>query len=142
MYERLRAGMALTRAAQEDSTTAKIILIVEDDKAIGEFIVQAIRQETPYQAIHFADGYEAWTRIHAQPLLPNLLILDYNLPVMTGVEFYDRLHANKEYEHIPALIVSAYPRLCKEAAKVRNLACLEKPFTLDALLNMIEKLIV
>lgn len=134
--------MAPTPAAQEDGTIAKTILIVEDDKAIGEFIVQVILQETPYQAIHFADGYEAWTHIHNQHRFPNLLILDYNLPVMTGVEFYDRLHANNEYEHIPALIVSAYPRLCQEAAKIRNLACLEKPFALDALLDMIEKLIV
>jgi DNA-binding response OmpR family regulator len=134
--------MAPTHAAQEDNTTAKVILIVEDDNAIGEFIIQVIQQETPYQAIHFADGYEAWTRIRNQRMLPNLLILDYNLPAMTGVEFYDRLHANKEYEHIPALIVSAYPRLCQEAAKVRNLACLEKPFAIDALLDMIEKLIV
>jgi CheY-like chemotaxis protein len=134
--------MAPTRAAQEDSTTLKTILIVEDDNAIGELIVQVIQQETPYQAIPCGDGYEAWTRIHTQHLLPNLLILDYNLPVMTGIEFYDRVHAHKEYEHIPALIVSAYPRLCREAAKVRNLACLEKPFALDTLLGMIEQLIV
>lgn len=134
--------MAPTRAAQIDGTTAKTILIVEDDNAIGEFIVQVIQQETPYQAIHFADGYEAWRRVHSQHLLPNLLILDYNLPLMTGIEFYDRLHAHKEYEHIPALIVSAHPQLCREAAKIRNLACLEKPFALDAFLDMIERLIV
>lgn len=134
--------MAPTRTAQVDGTTAKTILIVEDDDAIGEFIVQVIQQETSYQAIHFADGYEAWARIHNQSLLPNLLILDYNLPHMTGIEFYDRLHTNKEYEHIPVLIVSAHPQLCRDAAKVRNLACLEKPFALDALLGMIEKLIV
>lgn len=133
--------MPPTRAAQ-DGTTLKTILIVEDDDAIGELIVQVIQQETPYQAIHFTVSDEAWTCIHTLPLLPNLLILDYNLPGMTGVEFFDRVHANEEYEHIPALIVSAYPRLCKEAAKVRNLACLEKPFALDVLLNMIEKLIV
>lgn len=134
--------MAPTRATQEDGTITKTILIVEDDNAIGEFIVQVIEQETPYQAIRFADGYEAWTSIQDQPSLPNLLILDYNLPFMTGVELYDRIHASKEFEHLPALMVSAYPRLCKEAAKVRNLACLEKPFALDDLLNMIEKLIL
>ena len=134
--------MALTRAAQEDSTVTKTILIVEDDNAIGEFIIQVIEQETPYQAIRFADGYEAWTHIQNQALPLNLLILDYNLPLMTGVELYDRIHASKEFKHLPALIVSAYPRLCKEAAKVRNLACLEKPFALDDLLDMIEKLIV
>jgi DNA-binding response OmpR family regulator len=134
--------MAPPRSAQEDDTTVKTILVIEDDTAIGEFIVQAIQQETSYQAILFADGYQALTLMNNQPLLPNLLILDYNLPLMTGIEFYDRIHASKEYEHLPALIVTAYPRLCHEAAKARNLACLEKPFALDALFEMIGRLMV
>jgi DNA-binding response OmpR family regulator len=134
--------MAPPRSAQEDDTTVKTILVIEDDTAIGEFIVQAIQQETSYQAILFADGYQALTLMNNQPLLPNLLILDYNLPLMTGIEFYDRIHASKEYEHLPALIVTAYPRLCQEGAKARNLACLEKPFALDALFEMIGRLMV
>ncbi len=133
--------MAPTRTAQEDKTPSKTILVIEDDDGIGEFIVQAIQQETSYHAIRFTDGYEAWTLMQYRRLLPNLLMLDYNLPTMTGIELYDRIHARKEFEHIPALIVSASRNLCKEAAKVRNLACLEKPFALDDLLNMIERLI-
>ena len=75
-------------------------------------------------------------------LMPDLLILDYNLPVMTGIELYDRIHARKEFEHIPVLIVSAYHKLCKEVAQERNLPCLEKPFALDDFLKMVENLMV
>lgn len=134
--------MASTLAAQKNNTPIKTIVVIEDDDGIGEFIVQAIQQETSYHIIRFADGYEAWTLMQYRRLLPNLLILDYNLPTMTGIELYDRIHARKEFAHIPALVVSAHHKLCKEAAKIRNLACLEKPFALDDLLNMIEQLIM
>ncbi|MEO8973445.1 MAG: response regulator [Ktedonobacteraceae bacterium] len=133
--------MAYTHASLEADKNAKTILVIEDDDSIAEVVAMVIQQETPYQVIRFTDGYAAWTRMQYRRLFPDLLILDYHLPLMTGVEFYDHLHANKEYEHIPALILSAYRKLCNEAAKVRNLACLEKPFALDDLLNMIEQLI-
>ena len=134
--------MVTTHSARENDKNARTIVAVEDDDGIGEFIVQAIQQETPHQAIRFADGYEAWNLMQYRRLQPDLLILDYNLPLMTGIELYDRIHARKEFEHIPVLIVSAYHRLCKEVAKTRNLPCLEKPFALDDLLDMVEKLIV
>ena len=134
--------MTATHASRQADKNVKTILVIEDDDGIADFIVQAIQQETPYQAIRFADGYQAWTVMQYQRLLPNLLILDYNLPVMNGIELYDRIHARKEFEHLPALIISAYYKLCREAAKARNLKCLEKPFALDDFLNMIETLIV
>lgn len=134
--------MVTTSSASEGNKNTRTIVVVEDDEAIGEFIVQAIQQETPHQALRFADGYEAWNLMQYRRLTPDLLILDYNLPVMTGIELYDRIHAQKEFEHIPVLIVSAYHKLCREVAQERNLPCLEKPFALDDFLEMVERLIV
>lgn len=134
--------MTTTPTAQETEKNSKTIVVIEDDDGIAAFIVEAIRLEMPYQVIRFADGYEAWNVMLYQNLLPDLLILDYNLPLMTGIELYDHLHARKEFAHIPALVISAHLNVCKEAAKVRDLACLEKPFELNDLLDMIEKLIV
>lgn len=127
--------------AQETEKNTKTILVIEDDDGIAAFIVEAIQLETPYQVLRFADGYEAWNLMQYQRLLPDLLILDYNLPLMTGIELYDRIHARKEFAHIPALVISAYLNICKEAAKARHLECLEKPFALEDLLDMIEKLL-
>lgn len=134
--------MATTHSSIEENNNARTIVVVEDDDGIGDFIVQAIQQETSHRVVRFAEGYEAWNLMQYRRLLPDLLILDYNLPLMTGIELYDRIHVIKEFAHIPVLIVSAYHRLCKEVAKTRNLPCLEKPFALDDLLDMVEKLIV
>ncbi len=112
----------------------KTILVVEDDRSIASFIVEAIKQETSYQAFFAFDGYQALKIIHN--LKPDFLLLDYSLPSMNGLELYDHIHAMKELEHIPALLISADPPL--EEAKKRNIMCLQKPIELADLLQAIE----
>lgn len=120
----------------EDHSQAKTILVVEDDADIGEFLVQAILTETPYQALLAKDAFQALKVAH--DVKPNLLIFDYQLPHMNGIELYDQFHAMKELEDIPALIISAgLPE--KEIAK-RHITGLHKPLELSDLLNSIEKL--
>ena len=72
-------------------------------------------------------------------LKPDLIVLDYGLPHMNGLELYDRIHTMKELEHIPALMISAQPQV--EEAKKRKLMCLKKPIELAELLQAIEKLL-
>jgi CheY-like chemotaxis protein len=70
---------------------------------------------------------------------PNLFVLDYLLPRMNGIDLYDQLHATKELEDIPAIMMSA--NLPASEARKRKITCLKKPFELDELLQTIEKLI-
>ncbi len=118
---------------------AKTILIVEDDDSIAGLIVETIHQETQHVALRATDA------VHAQKVIdlfiPNLLILDYNLPGMNGIELYDSIHALHDFVHIPAFIVTAHQTVCAEDAKKRCLPCLKKPFELEDFLNTIESLI-
>ena len=122
---------------EEESSTVKTVLIVEDDESIGAFILRAILDETSHQAILVTDGHKAIETVKS--LKPNLMVLDYHLPRMNGIELYDNIHANKELEHVPAILMSA--RLPKNEARKRKITCLEKPFELDALLKTIDDLI-
>ncbi|TMD60025.1 MAG: response regulator [Chloroflexi bacterium] len=117
--------------------SVKTVLIVEDDQDIGSFILRAILYETSYQAIHVTDGYQALETVNT--VIPNLLLVDYHLPRMNGIELFDRLHTRKELEHVPVIMISA--RLPKEEARKRKITCLEKPFELDILLKTIDNLI-
>jgi CheY-like chemotaxis protein len=117
--------------------TVKTVLIVEDDQGIGSFILHAILDETSYQAILVPDGTQAIETV--KTVKPNLFVLDYHLPRMNGIELFDHLHALKELEHIPAILMSA--RLPKDEARKRKITCLEKPFELDTLLKTIDDLI-
>src|SRR5437763_12562375 len=83
----------------------KTILIIEDDTAIGSFLVEAIEQETAHQALLATDGYQALKIV--DDIKPGLFLIDYSLPYLNGLELYDRLHTTKKLEHVPALMLSA-----------------------------------
>ncbi len=125
-------------SAQKDPTAVKTVFIVEDDEAIGELLVQAIEQETSYQAVLASDGFQALKMLRT--VKPDLLILDYGLPEMNGLEFYDTIHAAKALEHLPVLIVSAETARIQKEIKARQLSQLQKPFELANLFQAIERL--
>ena len=120
-----------------DDVSVKTVLVVEDDTGIGNFLVQAILQETPYQAMLVADGFQAIKAV--TNIRPSLFILDYQLPRMNGIELYDQLHATKGLEHIPAMVISA--RLPRQEIEKRKIIAMSKPLELDDFLNTIEKLL-
>lgn len=127
---------------QEQSTSGvdeavKTILVVEDDNGIGTFLVQAITQETPHLALLVSDGFQALNAV--ANIKPSLFILDYQLPRMNGIELYDKLHASKEMENVPAIIISV--RLPKKEIEHRKIAGMSKPLELDDFLQLIEKML-
>ena len=77
-----------TRPRAEESGCEKSILMVADDDTIGAFLILALRQETPYAVRCVPDGFEALRAIHEDK--PDLLILDYQLPRMNGIDLYDK----------------------------------------------------
>ncbi len=130
--------MATDNSAQKDPTAVKTVFIVEDDEAIGELLVEAIQQETPYQAVLASDGFQALKML--QKVKPDVLILDYALPGMNGLEFYDAIHELKALEYLPVLVVSAEATRIQKEVKARQLSQLKKPFDLTDLLEAIERL--
>ena len=90
-----------TRPCAEESGCGKSILMVEDDGNIGAFLVLALRQETPYAVRWVSDGFEALRAIREDK--PDLLILDYQLPRMNGIDLSDKIHALPGFEHVPVI---------------------------------------
>src|SRR6266487_5338652 len=117
----------------EEYATTKMILVVEDDPDIGELLDLALTHETPYLALLVVDGLQALQVV--KDIKPDLLLLDYHLPRMNGLELYDYLHATKELEETPAIMLSA--DLPKKELHQRKLIGLKKPFELDQLLDTI-----
>lgn len=130
--------MNTDNSAQKDLTAVKTVFIVEDDEAIGPLLVQVIEQETSYEAVLASDGFQALKMLRT--VKPDVLILDYGLPDMNGLEFYDTIHADKALKHLPVLIVSAETVRIQKEVKARQLSQLKKPFELTTLLDAIERL--
>ena len=121
----------------QEHLSVKTILLVEDDVPIGEVLVQAITQETSYITVVAQSGEEALKKIES--IKPNLLILDYRLPGITGLDVYDHIHAIEEFERVPAMMISA--QLPVSELKKRTITGMNKPLDLDEFLQTIERLL-
>ena len=101
--------MSMPHASEQfwakESVSRKMILVVEDDAAIGALLVQLLVQETCYEALLVPDSFEALNVVH--DIKPDLLILDYQLPAMNGIQLCDHLHAMSQLEDVLAIVLSA-----------------------------------
>ncbi len=118
---------------------AKVILIVEDDEDIGTFLAAALQQETPYHPILVGDGFAALKAVH--DLKPDLVILDYQLPQMNGLEVYDQLRTRPELADVPAILMTAGIGMPRHDMEKRKIVGLSKPLELSMFLEMIDKLL-
>ena len=114
------------------------ILIVEDDEDVGEFLQQTIDELTPYQTIVVHDGYGALEK--ARQINPCLLLLDYKLPGLNGIEIYDHLQNIEETRGIPAIMMSA--SLPVEELQQRGIYQLRKPMDIGNVIRMITHALV
>ncbi len=109
------------------------ILIVEDDADIGHFLQQLIEDETPYNTVVIDDGLTALEK--APHINPCLMLLDYRLPGINGLELYDRLLGKSDIKHVPAIMMSA--TLPSKELEQRGIYQLRKPMDVGGVLRMI-----
>lgn len=80
------------------------IYIVEDDPNISEILEANLKREG-YQVRSIDDGEEALNQITKSP--PDLIILDLNLPSLSGIEICKYLRSNPATEDIPVIMLTA-----------------------------------
>ncbi len=79
------------------------ILLVEDDKNQRLLYEQELRQEG-YEILAAIDGKDALEKVEEQ--LPDIVVMDINLPRMDGIESMGRILSR--YKSIPIIINTAY----------------------------------
>ena len=84
--------------------TSPRVLIVEDEPAIAELLSVNLRHNG-FTPIWAEDGAAAQREIEAQ--LPDLILLDWMLPGMSGVEFAKRLRSEERTRSIPLIMLTA-----------------------------------
>ncbi|WP_372965221.1 phosphate regulon transcriptional regulator PhoB [Marinobacter sp.] len=84
--------------------TGKTVLIVDDEAAIREMIAVALEM-ADYDCLEAADAREAHTLIVDKQ--PDLILLDWMLPGVTGVELARRLKKDESTADIPIIMLTA-----------------------------------
>ncbi|MEK6782790.1 MAG: response regulator [Bacteroidota bacterium] len=66
------------------------IYLIEDDEIYAQFVKKALGQSNPQYKINtFTSAEDALKAINGK--LPDVMIVDYKLPGMSGIEFYDTI---------------------------------------------------
>jgi two-component system, cell cycle response regulator DivK len=108
------------------------ILIVEDDSDCRKMVMLFLRQ-SGYKTVEAATGLEAVSR--ARVTRPNLILMDLNMPAMTGDQATARLKADPSTRDIPVIVTTAfsYGPLVDRAITAGADEIVHKPFELKSL---------
>ena len=112
------------------------ILIVDDESAIRQMVCLALSQAN-YNCLEAADSTQAQEKILADK--PDLILLDWMLPGLSGVEYARRLRQQKLTQDIPVIMLTART---EEEDKIKGLDSgaddyITKPFSTRELLSRI-----
>jgi two-component system chemotaxis response regulator CheY len=81
------------------------ILVVDDQQPMRKTIVFILRQLGYRNVTCAEDGDIAWTCITSQPV--DLVLLDWNMPRMSGLSLLKRIRASEDYHKIPVVMITA-----------------------------------
>ena len=114
------------------------ILIVDDDADIVTVLEDRL-QASGYTTVIARDGQQALDQIEHEA--PNLILLDLDLPKLTGIEVLKRLSQIKHVEDLPVIVMTAHGSVnaAVEAMKEGAYDFLTKPLDKDHLLIVIRK---
>jgi CheY-like chemotaxis protein len=115
----------------------KMILTVIHDAVLRELLHLVIPRRTSYLIVSATTGSEAIA--FSQDVVPDLMLLDDDLPDSGVIELYDRLHSRKELRNVPTIIMSDRRPNMEIQIKQRGLVLLEKPFDPVTFVYVIER---
>jgi two-component system, cell cycle response regulator DivK len=115
---------------------SKTILIVEDN-ALNLKLFTDLFQSKGYRTVQATDGQEAVdAALHHRP---DLVLMDIQLPTMSGLEATAIIKADENSRHIPIIAVTAFA-LTSDEARAREAGCdgyVAKPVSVYQLLDLV-----
>ena len=121
-------------------TTTKTILVADDESHILHVVSLKLRN-AGFRVVTARDGQEAFEMAHAER--PDLLITDYHMPQLSGLELCQKLKQDPATCEIPAIMLTARgyhlePHDTEESGVLRMLS---KPFSPRHLLTTVNEVL-
>jgi two-component system, chemotaxis family, chemotaxis protein CheY len=105
-------------------------MVVDDSRTIRRILTRTL-QDLGYETVEAGNGVEAWDTLRTQSKEVNLILLDWNMPEMTGIEFLRKLRAEPRYAAIKLMMVTTETQ-CEQMVEALEAGANEyvmKPFT-------------
>jgi two-component system chemotaxis response regulator CheY len=81
------------------------ILVVDDSSTMRRIIVNTLARLGYKDVVQAADGVEAWNAMQANSDI-GVVITDWNMPNMNGLELVKKIRAEEKYVDIPIIMVT------------------------------------
>ncbi|UCH95290.1 MAG: response regulator [Candidatus Aminicenantes bacterium] len=127
-----------SREKTSTATTAAPILVVEDNPD-NRYIITSILDENGHPYITAADGEEAVSK--AKESLPGLILMDIQLPLLSGLEAAKQVKAEPKLANVPIIALTA-KAMKGDKEKILSAGCddyISKPVDPKTLLEVIKK---
>jgi two-component system chemotaxis response regulator CheY len=115
-------------------------LVVEDSKTIRMILCEYLRKMN-IQTVEAVDGREALELLKQMPP-PDLMLVDWNMPVMNGIDFIRAVREMHIYDPLPVIMVTTNSE-CEHLGTAMDAGAneyIQKPCTLDALREKLDLL--
>ncbi|MBC3787035.1 response regulator [Spirosoma utsteinense] len=109
------------------------VFIVDDDEDDRFLVQQVFNQQSPDSQLKtLSNGAELLETLAESVRLPNLILLDLNMPVMSGLETLERVRQNPAYESVPIVILTTSDQAIDRqvASRLRANGFITKPPTI------------
>ena len=117
------------------------ILCVDDSTTMRRMVMHTLQTSGKYTCISAVNGQEGLALVEAER--PDLIITDYNMPVMNGLELTAAVRALPTHRYTPILLLSTEgsEALRKTAKEYGATGWMVKPFDPEKLLRTLEKVL-
>ncbi len=119
----------------------KRVLVVDDDPAILEMLVELLEREGRFEVQTASTGFDAGMR--CKEFRPDVIILDYMLPDINGNAVCRTIRADKSLAGVRIIIVSGVVNR-EDVEKLMECGAddfIQKPFQIDHMINRITELV-
>ena len=113
-----------------------LILVVDDDAPTLVLMRNLLRQ-FGFEPVATSNGPEAIEQ--ARQRTPDLILLDWNMPGMSGDEVLRTMRAESALAAVPVLILSGAPMEPEELSEIGATGAIMKPFDVMNLVETIRK---
>lgn len=114
------------------------IVVAEDEFLIADMLVMSL-QDAGHEVRDAPHGVAALKLI--RDMVPDLVITDFMMPLMTGLELAEAMRADGELNAIPIFLVSgAQGAIARKRDDLFDMV-LDKPYPMDWLLEAVDKLV-
>lgn len=111
------------------------VLIVEDEFAIAE-LLEMVLTDGGYHVLTAANGRQGLERMAEGPR-PDLVILDYMMPVLDGAGLFQAMRNTEAQYDIPCIVMSSMPEANVRERIEGYVAFLRKPFQLADVVRLV-----